>query len=197
MEASVPMKWEILFLDTIFNLNKNVWMGIRLQKENLNGRRNGISLDPYFFTALVTIFWFVTNGSNLLPVLTNDARISWAFIYDIIEIIPRSQLLTTAAVKSAVPLITKLGQRVQNFTCYIASCLLRPFVASIIVSTKEIREEDESLPSPFSNFHKYVCQKPSRRKKGIHTNCKADGIVFVCGLPHTSILRYFFEYRKC
>ena len=188
------MKWEILFLDTIFNLNKNVWMGIRLQKENLNGKRNGISLDPYFFTAFVTIFWFVTNGSNLLPVLTNDARISWAFIYDIIEIIPRSQLLTTAA-KSAVPLITKLGQRVQNFTCSIASCLLRPFVASIIVSTKEIREEDESLPSPFSNFHKYVCQKPSRRKKGIHTNCKADGIVFVCGLPHTSII--FFEYRKC
>ena len=50
------MKWEILFLDTIFNLNKNVWMGIRLQKENLNGKRNGISLDPYFFTAFVTIF---------------------------------------------------------------------------------------------------------------------------------------------
>ena len=72
---------------------------------------------------------------------------------------------------------------------------MRPFVASIMVSPlKEIRE-DESLPSPFSNFHKYVCQKASRRKKGIHTNCEAGRHCFCVRFTSHKHIEIFFSSK--
>ena len=59
---------------------------------------------------------------------------------------------------------------------------------------KEIRE-DESLPSPFSNFHKYVCQKASRRKKGIHTNCEAGRHCFCVRFTSHKHIEIFFSSK--